>query len=192
MGVGSMSAAATSVNLGQSVLRLVKGEGGSRSPQDEDDGRLTSASDVLRWTPTRPSINCVWRYLTSVIRREPELSNAAPQQIDQIKVEIAKLIKQVADQNDRIETLERGIRRKNLVMKVIKDDVNEKKEETKEKVCTIMERLGITLDKKIEIDEVRRLGGRINVGEYKERERESDIKEYKEPERIRYMVKQKF
>ncbi|KAK4880782.1 hypothetical protein RN001_008928 [Aquatica leii] len=56
------------------------------------------------------------------------------QELNQVKEENTKLTKKVEEQNERIEMLEREIRGKNLIIKGIKEDINECEEVTREKI----------------------------------------------------------
>ncbi|KAK4875821.1 hypothetical protein RN001_012243 [Aquatica leii] len=114
------------------------------------------------------------------------------------KEENTKLTKKVDEQNERIEMLEREIRGKNLIIKGIKEDINECEVVTREKVCIVIDKIGISLDKKMEIDEAKRLGkpteGKtrpILIKLIKTSTKKKDFKQRKKFKRIRYLDRQR-
>lgn len=74
-----------------------------------------------------------------------------------IKEENKKLKEQMTQQGDKMATLEREIRRKNIVIKGVKDREEENREETFNAVITIIKEMGIEINKE-HIDEVNRIG----------------------------------
>lgn len=74
------------------------------------------------------------------------------------KVENEVMRKQIKMQEEKIASLERDIRRKNLVIKGIPDNESEHFEQTTEKVAKICETLGVDFKPENDLDEARRLG----------------------------------
>lgn len=79
-------------------------------------------------------------------------------EMKELKQENAELKAKTEKQEQRMEILEREIRRKNLVIKGICDDENEEKIKTEMKVETMLQKIGVKIDQKTDIDEVRRIG----------------------------------
>ncbi|KAF2896272.1 hypothetical protein ILUMI_09912 [Ignelater luminosus] len=65
--------------------------------------------------------------------------------------------KTVNNQGTQIELLESKIRRKNLIVKRIPDDANEKSQETREKIGTVLQTIGAPTDTARDVDEVTRI-----------------------------------
>lgn len=74
-----------------------------------------------------------------------------------IKHENAKLKNHVMAQDRKIVWLEREIRRKNIVIRGVEDKDKEKGEETMCEMITVIQKLGVQINKE-EIDEVKRIG----------------------------------
>lgn len=79
-------------------------------------------------------------------------------EIKDTKVENEMLRNRIGLQEKKITSLEREIRRRNLVVKGIPDSENENLEQTIEKVAKICETLGVCFKPEIDLDEVKRLG----------------------------------
>lgn len=76
----------------------------------------------------------------------------------QIKEENKKLREKIRKQEDRIESLEREIRSKNIVVKGVLDEEREKENITKEKIAEVMQKIGICIEEGKDIDDARRIG----------------------------------
>lgn len=68
------------------------------------------------------------------------------------------LKERVVVQEQKIEMLEREIRRKNLVVKGLNENIREEPSVTKEKIVEMVQKLGIEINPETDMDEVRRLG----------------------------------
>lgn len=79
-------------------------------------------------------------------------------QMDNLKLENKQLKEQVVSQELKIKTLEREVRRKNLIIKGVQEGEREEVAETMEKVIEIIESMGVKLEPTRDIDEARRLG----------------------------------
>lgn len=79
-------------------------------------------------------------------------------EMKQMREENTKLKEQVARQENKIERLEREVRRKNIVIKGVSDDENENESEIEQKVCTVIQKIGVSVDNKVDIDGIRRIG----------------------------------
>lgn len=75
-----------------------------------------------------------------------------------LREENGRLKAQLMQQGRDIESLDRELRRKNLVIKGVNDKEDEKREETKEETEKILQKIGVNIDMKTEIDEIKRLG----------------------------------
>lgn len=79
-------------------------------------------------------------------------------QFNLIKEENEKLIKQVEKQEKKIVNLEREIRKTNIIIKGIIDKEDEDKMETENKVQKVPQATGMNIDRRVEIDEMSRIG----------------------------------
>lgn len=91
--------------------------------------------------------------------------------MDQILPEMEKLKRdntvlktQVAEQEKRLEVLEREMRRRNLIIKGVKEDEGERVEQTVEKVELIMQKIGVVLSARENVEEVVRIGKQRGLG----------------------------
>lgn len=75
-----------------------------------------------------------------------------------VKSENNKLKERVVAQEQKIELLEREVRRNNLVIKGLDENVGEELSVTKEKIVQTVKKLGIEINYQTDIDEIRRLG----------------------------------
>uniref|UniRef100_A0A1Y1K306 Uncharacterized protein n=1 Tax=Photinus pyralis TaxID=7054 RepID=A0A1Y1K306_PHOPY len=64
----------------------------------------------------------------------------------------------ILHQDRKIDSLEREIRRKNIIIKGVEDIINERAEDTRDKVTKLMQDIGVEMDEKNDIDEIRRIG----------------------------------
>ncbi|KAK4884836.1 hypothetical protein RN001_001107 [Aquatica leii] len=80
------------------------------------------------------------------------------QEIKQVKEEKIILLEKLAVQEKRISMLEREVRKKNIVIKGIKDNEQENEKETQEKVNAVIQKTGINFNITEELDEARRIG----------------------------------
>lgn len=76
----------------------------------------------------------------------------------QLKQENNELKNKLIFHEDKIEQLEREIRKKNIVVKGIPDEEEENEEKGREKINTVILKMGVEIDEKIEVDEIRRIG----------------------------------
>lgn len=79
-------------------------------------------------------------------------------EMKQVKEENKKLKEKLVEQDERISSLEREVRKKNIVMKGIIDKENEKESETNEKIREVVQKIGVDFDLKEDLDEARRIG----------------------------------
>lgn len=79
-------------------------------------------------------------------------------EMTQIKEENEKLKEKVRKQEDRIESLEREIRSKNIVVKGVLDEERENENTTKEKIGIVMQKIGVCIEEERDIDDIRRIG----------------------------------
>lgn len=79
-------------------------------------------------------------------------------EMKELKGENKRLKEKVDEQGERIDSLEREVRKKNLVIRGIKDKEGEKDSETEEKISAIIQKIGVNFDTKEDLDEVRRIG----------------------------------
>lgn len=79
-------------------------------------------------------------------------------ELKEAKLENSKLKKRIEKQEEKMNSLEREVRRKNLIIRGIEDKDKEASEETREKVVKVMETLGVQIDAKYDIDDIRRMG----------------------------------
>lgn len=79
-------------------------------------------------------------------------------ELETTKQENVQLKKQIAEQNKKIGEMEREIRRKNIIIKGVEDQENEKIEETNDKVKAIFETMEVNINTNMDIDEIRRIG----------------------------------
>lgn len=75
-----------------------------------------------------------------------------------LKKENAYLREQNTEQEERLEHLEREIRKNNIIIKGIQDKENEHYQETQKHIQTIMQKLGVEVDLDVNIEEIRRVG----------------------------------
>lgn len=78
--------------------------------------------------------------------------------IRDLKEENEKLKQTIKQQDERIESIEREIRKKNVIIKGVEDKEDEKPEEREEKVKGIFERMGMGRMRDEEMTEIRRIG----------------------------------
>lgn len=78
--------------------------------------------------------------------------------VEVTKQENVQLKKQVAEQHQKIQDMEKEIRRKNIVIKGVEDKYEEKSEEINEKLKAVFEQMKINIDSNADIDEVKRMG----------------------------------
>lgn len=79
-------------------------------------------------------------------------------EVRQIRGENEKLKKMVAKHEERIDDLEREIRKKNLVIRGVEDEEGESESETRGKIATIMQKIDTNIDMNREIEQIRRIG----------------------------------
>lgn len=84
-------------------------------------------------------------------------------EIDNIRQENRELKGKVEKQQERIESLEREIRRKNLIFRGVQDSGKEDAKDTKRKVIEVIRQIGVEIDPETDIDEIMRMG-RIQTG----------------------------
>lgn len=101
------------------------------------------------------------------------------QEMKQVKEENRKLKSVVAEQEKRIDNLEREVRRKNVVIKGVMDEEEESENKTKEKITTILQKMGVNVDMNMDIEEIRRIGSYV-----KDRKRPILVKLTKERAKI--------
>lgn len=75
-----------------------------------------------------------------------------------IKQENLQLKEQAVKQGKRIEFIEREIRKKNLVMQGVEEEVGEEESETTEKIITVLKKIGTEIDKDKDLEEAKRIG----------------------------------
>lgn len=80
-----------------------------------------------------------------------------------VKTENIELKDKITKQEQRMESLEKQIRRKNLIIKGIIDEEKEEESITKEKIEIILNKMGIKIDVENETEEIRRIG-KFNEG----------------------------
>lgn len=80
------------------------------------------------------------------------------QELNQVKREYPELMKQVAHQFVQIEILEWEIRGKDLIIKGIKVRASKEEESTKDKVCTEIDEMRLSMNKTSNIDEIKKFG----------------------------------
>lgn len=80
------------------------------------------------------------------------------EELKDIKLENEVMKKQIKNQETKIASLEREVRRRNLVFKGVPEKEKEGIEETMENTVKICQSLGVNVNPAIDIDEVRRLG----------------------------------
>ena len=76
----------------------------------------------------------------------------------QINQENMKLKAEIVKQEDRIQKLKREIRNKNIIVKGVNNEKNEKDYHTKDKIREAMKALKANIDEGTEADEVKRIG----------------------------------
>lgn len=79
-------------------------------------------------------------------------------ELRQVKGENRRLKERVDEQGEKINSLEREVRKKNLIIKGILDKEDEKEGETRDKVSAVIQKIGVNFDTKEDLDEVRRIG----------------------------------
>ncbi|VEN42895.1 unnamed protein product, partial [Callosobruchus maculatus] len=121
--------------------------------------------------------------IAGVLKQIKESIKQMNEKLDSVVLEIKRMAEEnkelkdrVKGQEERIERLEREIRKKNIVMKGVADETTENYEETSGKIVTILQKMGVSINAKEDIEEVRRLG-RYNS----ERDRPILVKFMKEP-----------
>lgn len=72
-------------------------------------------------------------------------------EMNQLKKENIKLNDQVLKQEDRIEKLEKEVRKKNIIVRGINDGKEVKDDEIKEEINKVIKTLRIDIDEKVEI-----------------------------------------
>lgn len=79
-------------------------------------------------------------------------------EMSKIKEENSKLKEIVIKQEEKINSLQREIRKKNIVIKGVEETENEIEKVTYDKVISIIQKIGITINPKEDIDVVKRIG----------------------------------
>lgn len=79
-------------------------------------------------------------------------------EIKEMKEENKNLRERVVKQEERIQHLEREVRKKNLIIKGIVDGEGEDENETRDKIVAVVQKIGVDIDVKGDVDEVRRIG----------------------------------
>lgn len=77
---------------------------------------------------------------------------------DGLREENKNLRAQLVEQGKYIKGLDRELRRRNVIIKGVGDKEGERREETEEEVQKILKKMGVRVDMKTEIDEIKRLG----------------------------------
>lgn len=83
------------------------------------------------------------------------------QEMKQVKEENRKLKSVVAEQEKRIDNLEREVRKKNVVIKGVMDEEEENENKSKEKITLLLQKMGVNIDMNMDIEEIRRLGNYV-------------------------------
>jgi hypothetical protein len=84
---------------------------------------------------------------------------------EHIKEENKNLKETLEKQDRKIASLERETKKKNLIIKGVIEKENESREETLQTTIGIVEKLGVKINKEMEVDEVRRIGRYNTKGE---------------------------
>lgn len=79
-------------------------------------------------------------------------------EIASVKKENVELSKKVEEQGKIIESLEREIRKNNLVIKGIPEEEGEREEDTRNKMMEMAAKIGVKIDQEMQIDDIRRMG----------------------------------
>lgn len=79
-------------------------------------------------------------------------------EITAVKIENEQLRLKVEKQDERIEFLERELRKKNLIITGVVDEEGEKEHETLEKILVVMNNIGVEIDKEKDLEDLLRLG----------------------------------
>lgn len=86
-----------------------------------------------------------------------KLDNALAE-MRQVKEENKRLREKVLEQEERINNLEREVRKKNVVMKGVIDEESEKQSDTGVKISAVLRKIGVDLNVEQDLDEARRIG----------------------------------
>lgn len=79
-------------------------------------------------------------------------------EMKQLRQENNELKNKLSIHENKIEQLEREIRKKNIVVKGIPDEEEENEEKGREKINAVITKMGVEVDEKVEVDEIRRIG----------------------------------
>lgn len=103
-------------------------------------------------------IEQMFQLLNENMKTMTEEMKVLTSEIREMKGENERMRGQVKEQGERIEQLEREIRRKNIVVRGIADHGEETEEETRRKVGVIVRKLEVDMDDRIDIDKITRIG----------------------------------
>lgn len=109
--------------------------------------------------------------------------DAVVDELKMIKHENARLKEKVKTQEERILQLEREVRKKNIVINGVEDVENEDESEREDKVSTLINKIGVEINMREDIDEI------IRVGKYS-REKKRPILVKLNKERMRTKILQ--
>lgn len=79
-------------------------------------------------------------------------------ELGDLKLENKKLKEKIGRQDEKISSLERDVRRKNIIIRGLDDKDREGEEETKTKVLKVMDKIGVKIHPEYDIDEMKRMG----------------------------------
>lgn len=77
---------------------------------------------------------------------------------EQRKEENEKMREKIINQEFKIAALERETKRKNIIIRGVEDKENESRDETTKVSAQIVQKLGVTINKEVDIDEAKRIG----------------------------------
>lgn len=121
---------------------------------DEEDVEIentTSNSEMNR-------IEKMFQLINNNMGKMNNKLDAITKEMRQLKQENNELKNKLIIHEDKIEQLEREIRKKNIVVKGIPDEEEENEEKGREKINTVILKMGVEIDEKTEVDEIRRIG----------------------------------
>lgn len=100
----------------------------------------------------------MFRHISNNMQAMDDKLTAVVQELKSMKTENTMLKRVVEKQEEKIVSLEREIRRRNLIIKGVDEGEDEEIEETRERTVRVIQSIGVKISPEADIDEIRRMG----------------------------------